>query len=390
MDVKTLIDDTVKSLVKSMRKPVERRFTSLMTPIRLSKNNYLYEEMLKPLASNAFPEFDDDICREFVGKYSDWKRILRIVHEKTKYVRYFKHHVLCSYGDARAFIFNDGTKINLTIRSCDVKSIRILKCILSDEYYPECNKAAAVQLKSHRMAKYALLVGACNKDLKTVPIKDCKTMEKILTKNGFYCYTPDMTKANIFEINQALKQLKEVINTIENSMVLFYFAGIGITHRGCQYLIDVDYGIGSLNEVLRTIESFKKLSIVIVDCCRDYAYNHDDFEIKNNNEPTYPSENQYLLYGSAYGFRAYQSKDGGYFTNSLADAIEQMVGKDFMTIAKQTAINLKNRYKRNCEITSTAHENFVINVDPEFREFLDLHPEIETVNDLKLYVENID
>lgn len=199
---------------------------------------------------------------------------------------------------------------------------------------------------------------------------DVPAVRKALTKLGFDedlgQYVVDdghVTRHRIFE---KLYTFMEDARNAPNSLLVFYFAGHGFTHKGNMYLAPADAPIRyaedpdrfaiRLADIVDILQAAKPLvAIVIVDACRDlpfsqlpsiYDLNINDKVVtggqgvlgKPNSEDDAP--NVAILYSATQGFKAPDGEQGktSYFVAALTSAIEDAVARVPSNPAKAIAV----------------------------------------------------
>jgi tetratricopeptide (TPR) repeat protein len=131
--------------------------------------------------------------------------------------------------------------------------------------------------------RVALVIG--NSAYKTVPAlpnpeKDAETIATTLKNIGFDSVTlaTDLTREKLVDALRAFANAAE-----DADWAMVYYAGHGMEVGGVNYLIPVDakiavdrdiqYEAVTLDQVLATVESAKKIKIVMLDACRDNPFN---------------------------------------------------------------------------------------------------------------------
>jgi len=200
--------------------------------------------------------------------------------------------------------------------------------------------------------------------------QDVPAVRKALARLGFDedldQYVIDdghVTRHRIFE---KLYTFMEDARNAPNSLLIFYFAGHGFTHKGNMYLAPADAPMRyaedpdrfaiRLADIVDILQAAKPLvAIVIVDACRDLPFNQlqsvYDLSVKDkvvtggqgvlgkaNSEDDAP--NVAILYSATQGFKAPDGEQGktSYFVAALTSAIEDAVARIPSNPSKVVAI----------------------------------------------------
>ncbi len=111
------------------------------------------------------------------------------------------------------------------------------------------------------------------------PSRDAKAVAANLKKAGFEVVAAHNDLGNL-QFKRAIRQFEDL--AAEADITVVFYAGHGIEIRGVNYMIPVDAKLASdrdaddeaitLDRLLETIEGTKKLSLVILDACRDNPF----------------------------------------------------------------------------------------------------------------------
>jgi hypothetical protein len=111
------------------------------------------------------------------------------------------------------------------------------------------------------------------------PSKDAKAVADSLKKAGFEVVAAHSDLGNL-QFKRAIRQFEDI--AAEADITVVFYAGHGIEIRGVNYMLPVDAKLASdrdaddeaitLDRLLETIEGTKKLSLVILDACRDNPF----------------------------------------------------------------------------------------------------------------------
>ena len=141
----------------------------------------------------------------------------------------------------------------------------------------------AIEPQPRQGRRVALIIG--NSAYKTVPAllnpeKDAQAIAASLKNIGFDAVTlaTDLTREKLVDTLRVFANAAE-----EADWAMVYYAGHGMEVGGVNYLIPVDakiavdrdiqYEAVTLDQVLATVESAKKIKIVMLDACRDNPFN---------------------------------------------------------------------------------------------------------------------
>ena len=111
------------------------------------------------------------------------------------------------------------------------------------------------------------------------PVRDSEAMAALFKRAGFDV-VDNQRDLGVAELRRALRQFSEVSRDADIAVV--YYAGHGIEVDGINYLIPADAKLLSdfdledetvqLDRVLRSLESAKRLKLIILDACRDNPF----------------------------------------------------------------------------------------------------------------------
>ena len=132
--------------------------------------------------------------------------------------------------------------------------------------------------------RYALLIGNSRYEVATPlrnPENDIELVGPALEKSGFT--VTKIANAKAADMLAAMDAFIARLATVENPVVMVYFAGHGVQIAGENYLLPVDTKLGSeedlrsialsLSELVRRLDMIKsKLQIVVLDSCRDNPF----------------------------------------------------------------------------------------------------------------------
>ena len=105
-------------------------------------------------------------------------------------------------------------------------------------------------------------------------INDARNVGGKLENVGFkFTYAIDKSQSQLLDIMQGFSFQAET-----SDLALIYYAGHGVEVQGVNYLVPVDAKVNvaadiqrvgiSLNQILKTVESARKMRVVILDSCR--------------------------------------------------------------------------------------------------------------------------
>ncbi len=186
------------------------------------------------------------------------------------------------------------------------------------------------------------------------PVNDAKLISEKLTDLGFD--VRNLTDSNQIEMKRAISQFgRDLRQSGEDAVGLFYYAGHGVQSFGSNYLLPVDISLSDpadldlmaveARSVLHQMASaHNKTNIVILDACRNNPFeslsNMDDNGLAEMKAPT----GTFLAYATDPGGVALDGEKGNSpFTLSLAEhietpgmAIEQLFKKVRVDVLQET------------------------------------------------------
>ena len=183
--------------------------------------------------------------------------------------------------------------------------------------------------------RVALVIGNSNYHAQGVPVlrnpvNDARAMAKTLNGLGFEVI--EVTDATQSEMRHAITAFGEKLSP--NTVALVYYAGHGLQVGGKNYIVPVDANITSegsvlsesvsMNAVLGQLEH-SKLSIVILDACRNNPYEHHFRGAGNGGLAQMDApEGTYIAYATAPGKTAEDGEgEHGLYTQALLKEINE-------------------------------------------------------------------
>ena len=184
------------------------------------------------------------------------------------------------------------------------------------------------------LPRYALLIG--NSDYQTYPLKnprnDAKDMAEKLESIGYeVTVATDLSVANFRDTVSAFYRTIEG----EGAVSLFYYAGHAVQLDNVNYLLPIDGGFDSrqnieeqgysMNSLLRVLKrSDSEQNIVILDACRNNPFRKESSSLPDGLAPVEAPAGTLVAYATEPGSTAADGKGrNGIYTGALLDHIER-------------------------------------------------------------------